>query len=126
VIERSIDDITTKLLTPAPLEEDEKPAADEAEGEAEEARADTPADTRDAANNSKNTKGAAEVTAEGEEEAEEEQKEEWSADVVENDYLEKAAMKPPKDPEGVDTLHPDLILTTETLIEILMKAINIT
>jgi hypothetical protein len=35
-------------------------------------------------------------------------------------------MLPPKDPEGVDTLHPDLILTTERMIEILERSINIT
>ena len=35
-------------------------------------------------------------------------------------------MKPPKDPEGVDTLHPDLILTQERMIEILEKGLNIT
>ena len=35
-------------------------------------------------------------------------------------------MLPPKDPEGQDTLHQDLILTTEKMIEILEKAINIT
>jgi len=55
-----------------------------------------------------------------------EQKEEWLADVVENDFLEKAEMKPPKDPEGDDTLHPDLVLTEDRMIEILEKAINIT
>jgi len=39
--------------------------------------------------------------------------------------MEKAAMLPPKDPEGQDTLHPELILTTEKMTEILDKAINI-
>jgi len=111
------------------LEEDEKPAVEAGEGEAEEARAESPADGRDA-NASKAGKGGKEAPpeapAEGEEEAEEEQKEEWLADVVENDYLEKADMKPPRDPEGVDTLHPDLILTTERLVAILEKAINVT
>ena len=34
-------------------------------------------------------------------------------------------MKPPKDPEGENTLHPDLILTRERMIEILEKAINV-
>ena len=128
MIERSIDDITSKLLTPAPLEEDEKPAAEEAEGEGDEARAESPpAEPARDANASKAGKGApAEAAPEGEEEAEEEQKEEWLADVVENDYLEKAGMKPPKDPEGDDTLHPDLILTTDRLMDILEKAINIT
>ena len=34
-------------------------------------------------------------------------------------------MKPPKDPEGENTLHPDLTLTRERMGEILEKAINV-
>ena len=77
VVERSVDDIATKLLTPAPLEEDEKPAAEEGEGEGEDVREGTPAaEVREVANASKNAKGApAEAPADAEEEAEEEQKE---------------------------------------------------
>lgn len=34
-------------------------------------------------------------------------------------------MKPPKDPEGEDTLHPDLILTSERMTEILERSLQI-
>ena len=44
---------------------------------------------------------------------------------METDFIEKAEMKPPKDPEGENTLHPDLTLTRERMGEILEKAINI-
>ena len=31
-------------------------------------------------------------------------------EVIQNDHLTKAALQPPKDPEGIDCLIPDLIL----------------
>jgi hypothetical protein len=46
-------------------------------------------------------------------------------DVVENDYLTKAAMLPPKDPEGEDTMVPDLILSQQKIVSILEKALTI-
>lgn len=45
-------------------------------------------------------------------------------DVVENDYLTKAAMLPPKDPEGEDTMVPDLILSQQKIVSILEKALT--
>ena len=49
---------------------------------------------------------------EGEEEKkDEEEKEVEKPMVVENDYLEKAEMSPPQDPEGNNCLIPDLIIT---------------
>jgi hypothetical protein len=65
--------------------------------------------------------------AEGEaEEEEEEVKEEEQPVVVENDHMEKAEMSPPKDPEGIDCLVPDLILSAERIMQILEKALDIT
>lgn len=46
--------------------------------------------------------------------------------VVENDYLTKAEMSPPQDPEGENCLIPDLILTKERLKQILEKALDVT
>jgi hypothetical protein len=35
-------------------------------------------------------------------------------------------MSPPKDPEGIDCLYPDLLISKERIIEILEKALEIT
>jgi len=35
-----------------------------------------------------------------------------------NDYLEKAEMSPPKDPYGSDTMHPNLIITADKLMNV--------
>jgi len=32
-----------------------------------------------------------------------------------NDYMDKAEMKPPKDPYGNDTMHPDLLIAIDNL-----------
>lgn len=45
-------------------------------------------------------------------------------DKIENDHLEKAALKPPKDPEGENTLVPDLLLAQTRMIEILEGALK--
>jgi hypothetical protein len=45
---------------------------------------------------------------------------------VENDYIDKAKMSPPQDPEGNNCLIPDLMLTKERLMEFLEKALNVT
>ena len=66
-----------------------------------------------------------EVDGEDQEEQEEEKELEKPV-VVENDHIEKADMSPPKDPEGVDCLHPDLMLSKERIIAILEKALDIT
>ena len=42
-------------------------------------------------------------------EGEDDKKDETSS-FLPNDYLEKAAMQPPKDPYGNNTMHPDLLL----------------
>ena len=65
-----------------------------------------------------------EDNAEGE--GEEEKKDAFAPDVIENDFLDKANMSPPQDPDGESTLHPDLCLTKERIMEILDKALNVT
>jgi hypothetical protein len=40
--------------------------------------------------------------------------------------MDKAAMKPPKDPEGIDCLEPNLCITFERLREILENALDMT
>lgn len=119
VFERSMDDIAEKLMKPAPGEDEENNQdADKAE---EEASPD-PATQEDRSKTPEPTASGEKEGAEGEEE--EEKKEEWLADVVENDFLEKAELKPPKDPEGEDVMVPDLILTKERIMEILTKALD--
>lgn len=40
----------------------------------------------------------------------------------ENDYLTKANMQPPRDPEGVDCLHKELMILKNEVIRILTEA----
>ena len=40
-----------------------------------------------------------------------------------NDYIEKAECLPPKDPYGNDTMHADLIITTEALLKIVSDSL---
>jgi len=144
-------DIAEKLMKPAPSEEEEN--TQDADQTQEDDKADPTAsgpdvrasgskelqgDAKDAKPSSAKSKEkrvgkqtpatektAEEPTAEGEEEAEEEKKEEWLADVVENDFIEKASMLPPKDPEGDNVMVPDLILTKERIVDILEKALEV-
>ena len=73
----------------------------------------------------KDSKAEGAAEGEDEEEKEEEAKEEEQPVVVENDHLEKAEMSPPKDPEGIDCLVPDLILSKDKIMAILEKALDI-
>ena len=126
LVERTVDEIAVKLLTPAPTEDEQNPQAEDAEQSADgagEGRAGSP-DLADPAKQAAAAKGGDPAAEEGEEQ--EEEQEEWLPDAVENDFLEKAEMKPPQDPEGIDTLHPDLILTKDRMVEILEKALAIT
>lgn len=52
-----------------------------------------------------------EVPAENEEGEDEEENKEEPIKFLENDYMDKAEMLPPKDPFGSDTMHPDLIIS---------------
>jgi len=120
--ERKIEEIAEKLITPAPL--DEETTAKENEGTDREDGTETPAEPDSKLDVSK--KG--ETPAEGEEGAEgeeEEAKEEFLPDVIANDHLDKAALQPPKDPEGEDTLVPDLLVSKDRIIEILEKALEV-
>lgn len=45
--------------------------------------------------------------------------------VVESDYIEKAEALPPMDPEGTNTLHPDLVLTKEDIVSILENTMRV-
>ena len=121
VYERSMADIAEKLMKPAPTEEEENNQdADKVEEEA------APEATNEVTKTGERSQTPAEAAErpEGEEGEEEEKKEEWLADVVENDFLEKAELQPPKDPEGEDVMVADLILTQERIIEILGKALE--
>ena len=121
VYERSMADIAEKLMKPAPTEEEENNQdADKVE---EEAAPEATAEVTKTGERSQTPAEAAE-RPEGEEGEEEEKKEEWLADVVENDFLEKAELQPPKDPEGEDVMVADLILTQERIVEILGKALE--
>jgi hypothetical protein len=108
-----LDEITIKLLTPAPTEEEQnKQDADVI------LRQPTPAVIESV--------DAPRIKT-PEEEAEEEAEDLLEKPtVVENDYLEKAGSLPPQDPEGANCLLPDLILTKERIMEILNKALDIT
>ena len=126
VIERSFEDIADKLIKPAPSEEEENAQDANAEGNPNEENNEG-AIRQDSALSNNRAAGEEGAAVEGEEgEGEEEKKEEWLADVVENDHLEKAALLPPKDPEGEDTLTPDLMLTKDKMISILEKALSTT
>ena len=70
----------------------------------------------------------AEIAADNEEGEEEEEKKEEPIKFLENDYMEKAELSPPKDPFGNDTMHPDLIIENAALLKIvedsLMKTMS--
>ena len=112
-----------KLLTPAPTEEEQN------QQDADASNADAPSpDLQDNSQTLDKSKGTIDPAAEGEE-GEEEKEEENPLEkptVVENDYMDKAGMSPPQDPEGANCLIPDLILTKERLTEILEKALDVT
>lgn len=44
--------------------------------------------------------------------------------VVETDFIEKASMAPPQDPEGQETMVPDLIMAQMEVISILEIALE--
>lgn len=47
------------------------------------------------------------------------------ADVIENDFLEKAEARPPCDPEGQTTIVPDLVLGEDTLMGMLENCMKV-
>lgn len=102
--ERQMDEIALQLVTPAPLEDEEN--KQDADMSRQESNVDTPGE--ESKMDSKKEISAPE--GEEDEEDKEEEKEEFLPDKVENDHMEKAEMQPPKDPEGVDCLVPDLLV----------------
>ena len=76
----------------------------------------------------KKTDSQVDITAENPDEEEVEEVKEEVIKFLENDYMEKAEMTPPKDPYGLDTMHPDLIIANEALFKIvedsLLKTLN--
>lgn len=100
-----------------PKEEEEKPegeaeAETQSQGKVEEPR----------------TKSAAAESAPGEPTEGEEEKEQDEPDeppFEPNDYLQKAEMEPPRDPEGAMTMHPDLLIASTRIVEILENALQV-
>lgn len=122
LIERKIEEIAAKIMLPPVEEKDEenKQDGDQAENkEAEQATNPPPAANASPAPRTDNN-----TTTEGEENKEEEEKEPEEPPFKENDFMEKAAMEPPQDPEGNATLHPDLLLIESKVIDILQDALD--
>ena len=117
IVERSLDDITEKLMQPAPSEEEEN---------AQEGDGGSSARSHVSARSSSMRGSQLEVgSAKGSQEGEVEEKpKEMEADVIENDFIEKANLLPPQDPAGEETLIPDLVLTKDQISAILEKALN--
>ena len=130
--ERPLQEIIDKLMTPQEEEEEEKPEEPK-EGDDSQAEIKAPSDGKNSALKDKKgsiSKGGDDkkkstqeiVTAtpeilegEGVEGEEEGEKEPEPIKFLENDYMEKAEMLPPKDPYGTDTMHADLIIAVEAL-----------
>ena len=136
--ERPLQEIIDKLMVPQEEEEEEKAEeAAEAEESAVERAASSAAEDKKASAMSnrkqstskdppgKDSKTAidsrkesqAEIPADQEDGEEEEVKDE-PIKFLQNDYMEKAEMSPPKDPFGNDTMHPNLIIENTALYKI--------
>lgn len=131
LVERSLIEVADKVLTPAPLEEEanQQDADQAAETDREQENpspdgAATPGTPKDKAKETPPPEPA--EGEEGEEKPEEPEKHPYQIpDVIENDHLEKAALLPPLDPEGENTLVPDLIVKQDRTIEILTNALEV-
>lgn len=127
IYERSMTDIAEMLMKPAPTEEEEN--AQDADVDAEEQAildAVRPESAKKAEGKQSaltNPPEAADKEGAAEDEVEEEQQD-WLADVVENDFLGKAELLPPQDPEGQNVMVPDLILTRDRILELLERALE--
>ena len=123
LIERSTEDIAEKLMQPAPSEEENQQDADKP-GEGEDGTSQkvvTPAEPSQPTPASGQQQPPPE---DGEENAEEPKSEIMKADIIENDFLDKAAQLPPSDPDGENTMVPDLIMQKERIVEILESALS--
>ena len=70
------------------------------------------------------TLSSQEVEAHGEDAEPEESKEPEEPPFKPNDYLQKAEMEPPRDPEGNNTIHADLLIQSSRIVEILENALS--
>ncbi len=139
--ERPLQEIIDKLMTPQEEEEEVKAeetkdaAADEsladAKSSAVDAKASALSGKKSSVSKEKDDKKASvtqlttpgDMGADGEGEGEQEEKEPEPIKFLENDYMEKAQMLPPKDPYGNDTMHADLILANEGLLKIVQDSL---
>ena len=137
--ERPLQEIIDKLMTPQEEEEEIKPEeakdADESLADAKssvvDAKASALSGKKSSVSKEKDDKKASvtqlttpgEMNADGEGEGEQEEKEPEPIKFLENDYMEKAQMLPPKDPYGSDTMHADLILANDGLLKIVQDSL---
>ena len=115
VRERTTDEIATKLMEMPKEEEEEKE-------EVEDQQDSAPADPATPVKPAEPEAAAADVVSGNEEEQEE--KEPAEPPFKPNDYLQKAEMEPPHDPEGNATMHADLITDKTRIMEILVEGMN--
>lgn len=126
VRERPLEEIIQKLLTPQ--EEEEEKAEVVAEVPVPNSPSPTITDPKASALSAKKTsvpnlKDVKEKTQANEpvvtiEVEEKEEVKEQPIKFLANDYMEKAEMSPPKDPYGNDTMHPNLIITPDKLMNV--------
>ena len=119
LIERNVEEITEQLMKPAPTEEEDN--AQDADGT--RSQGSIRGSQQEKRERAGSETGSIQPTPEGEIPAEDTPKV-MQADVVENDFIEKAKMLPPQDPEGENTMVPDLILTGEQISAIIEKALG--
>ena len=130
VVERQFDEIATKLMEPPKEDEPEEEKKEEvpvAEVPVAAPTTKAPETAKPAPANAKQEKGKPEVPVPGTaEEAQEpeEPKEPEEPPFKPNDYLQKAEMEPPRDPEGECTMHADLLLLQSRIVEILQNALS--
>lgn len=119
VRERTTDEIATKLME-MPKEEEDVTEEKAEENQQEAAAQETPAKAPEPVKAPEPAK-AAEPAAAGEqvEEVEDEEKPPEEPPFKPNDYLQKAEMEPPHDPQGNKTMHADLIIQKSRIMEIL-------
>lgn len=116
MVERSLNDISDKLMQPAPTEEENN--QDPNKSQMSDSKSNRPTSHERAAS----IQGS-QMSMDGDEN--QATPVNLVMDVIENDHLTKAAMLPPQDPEGENTMVPDLILSQQKIIDILEKALTI-
>ena len=132
VLERSVDEIADKLLKPTSGDDENSQDPDKQEKRPEttnDSNRDMKAlDTNSQPMSKEKTRSVmGKESADGDEQmTDDDQKaHELEADVVVNDFLDKAAELPPRDPDGEQTILPDLIISKERIVEILNHTMQI-